>query len=250
MILANAIRAIGSLAVCVSGVVYAQSAVVPRFEVAAIKPSNADPGASGIHTANGRLTANNVTLKRCIMGAYAVGPNQIFGGPDWLDSDRFEITAKAEQRVGDGVLMTMLQTLLADRFQLVLHREAKPIEAYVLEVAKNGPKLEKGDAQGAKTNNGRGEIVARNATMDRLAEILSRQIDLPVMNHTGLEGVFNFRLQWTPENASPPKPADGAVIEGPSLFTAIQEQLGLRLHAQKVPVEVLVIDHVEKPSEN
>ncbi len=250
MLLANAIRAIASLAVCVSGAVYAQSAVVPRFEVAAIKPSNADPGASGIHTANGRLTANNVTLKRCIMGAYAVGPNQIFGGPDWLDSDRFEITAKAEQPVGDSVLMTMLQTLLADRFQLALHREAKPIEAYVLEVAKNGPKLEKGDAQGAKTNNGRGEIVARNATMDRFAEILSRQIDLPVVNHTGLEGVFNLKLQWTPENASPAKPADGAVIEGPSLFTAIQEQIGLRLHAQKVPVEVLVIDRVEKPSEN
>ena len=201
-------------------------------------------------TGNGRLTAINVTLKRCIMGAYAVGPNQIFGGPDWLDADRFEITAKAEQPVGDQILMTMLQGLLAERFKLALHREAKPIEAYVLEVAKNGPKLEKGDGQGARTSNGRGDIVATNATMDRFAEILSRQTDLPVVNQTGLEGVFNLKLQWTPENARLATPADGAGIDGPSIFTAIQEQLGLRLHAQKVPVEVLVIDHVEKPSEN
>jgi uncharacterized protein (TIGR03435 family) len=244
------IRAIASLAVCVSGVAYAQSVPAPQFEVAAIKPSTADPGSSGINTGNGRMNALNVTLKRCIMGAYSVGPNQIFGGPDWLDSDRWEIIAKAEQPVGDHALMTVLQSLLADRFKLALHRQSKPIEVYVLEVAKNGPKLEKGDGQGAKTSNGRGDIVAANATMDRFAEILSRQMDLPVVNHTGLEGVFNLKLQWTPESARPANPVAGAAIEGPSIFTAIQEQLGLRLHAQKEPVEVLVIAHVERPSEN
>jgi uncharacterized protein (TIGR03435 family) len=244
------IRAIASLALCVSGAVYGQSGVAQRFEVASIKPSNGDPGSSGIITTRGRLTAINVTVKRCIMGAYGVGPNQIFGGPDWLDSDRFEITAKADQPVGDHILMTMLQTLLAERFRLVLHREAKPIEVYILDVAKNGPKLEKGDGLGSKTNNGRGDIVATNATMDRFAEILSRQTDRPVVNETGLEGVFNLKLQWTPESATPAKQPDGAAIDGPSLFTAIQEQLGLQLRARKVPVEVLVIDHLEKPSAN
>jgi uncharacterized protein (TIGR03435 family) len=245
------IPAFAVLAVCVSGAVCGQSAVSQQFEVASIKPSKGPSSlSSGLSTGNGRLTASNVTLKRCIMGAYAVGPNQIFGGPDWLESDRFEITAKAEQPVGDGILMAMLQTLLAERFKLALHREAKPIEAYVLEVSKNGPKLEKGDGHGSKTSNGRGDIVATNATMDRFAEILSRQMDLPVVNHTGLEGVFNLKLQWTLESAKVAKPVEGAVIEGPSIFTAIQEQLGLRLHAQKMPVEVLVIDHVEKPSEN
>jgi len=244
------IRAFAIVPVCVSGAVYAQAPVASQFEVAAIRPSNADPNSSGINTGNGRLNAVNVTLKRCIMGAYAVGPNQVLGGPDWLDSDRFDITARAEQPLGDRALMTLLQTLLADRFKLALHREGKPIEAYVLEVTKNGPKLEKGDGQGAKTSNGRGDIVATNATMDRFAEILSRQMDLPVVNHTGLDGVFNVKLQWTPENARLAKAADSAALDGPSIFTAIQEQLGLRLHAEKVPVEVLVIDHAEKPSEN
>jgi uncharacterized protein (TIGR03435 family) len=244
------VRVIASLSVCLSAVVYGQSAAGPQFEVASVKPSIADPSSSGMNTGNGRLTAINVTLKRCIMGAYGVGPNQIYGGPDWLDSDRFEIAAKAEQPVGDRILMTMLQTLLAERFKLALHREAKPIEAYVLEVTKNGAKLEKGDGGGAKTSNGRGDIVATNATMDRFAEILSRQMDLPVVNHTGLEGVFSLRLQWTIESARSAKLLDGAVIEGPSIFTAIQEQLGLRLRAQKVPVEVLRIDHAEKPADN
>ena len=142
------------------------------------------------------------------MGAFAVGPNQIFGGPDWLASDRFEITAKAEQPVGDHILMAMLQTLLTDRFKLAIHREAKPIQAYVLEVSKNGRKLEKGDGHGSRTTNGRGDIVATNATMDRFAEILSRQMDLPVINRTGLDGVFNLKLQWTPLNTTPAKPGD------------------------------------------
>ncbi len=223
-----------------------------QFEVASIKPSGSTQNAfsSGLNTANGRLTAVNVTLKRCIMGAYALGPNQILGGPDWMDTDRFDIAAKADQPVGDRIQMTMLQTLLADRFRLKLHRETKPVQTYVMEVAKNGPKLERGDGHGSKTSNGRGDIVATNATMDRFAEILSRQMDLPVVNRTGLDGVFNLKLQWTPESARPPKPGDGAQIEGPSIFTAIQEQLGLRLRAEKTAVEVLVIDHVEKPTEN
>jgi uncharacterized protein (TIGR03435 family) len=249
------IRAVASLAVCVAGAVYGQSAVGQQFEVASIKPSNADSGSSGIESGHGRIHGINVTLKRCIMGAYGIGPNQVLGGPDWITSDLFDITAKAEQPVGGAALMSMLQTLLADRFKLALHREATPIQAYVLEIAKSGPKLEKGDGQGARTNSGRGEIVATNATLDRFSEILSRQMDLPVVNHTGLQGVFNLKVRWTPESAPPAKPPEGPIIEGPiiegpSIFTAIQQQLGLRLHAQKVSIEVLVIDRAERPSEN
>lgn len=242
------IREIACVMLCACGLVFGQSEPAPRFEVASIKASQGNPISSGIYTGHGWLTATNVTLKRCIIGAYAVGPNQLIGGPDWLESDRFEISAKAEQPVGDSDLMAMLQTLLAERFKLALHRESKPIEAYVLEIGKNGPKLKKGDGGDSKTGNGRGDITATNATMDRFAEILSRQMDLPVVNHTGLEGVFHLRLQWTPESAK--KTADGISTEGPSVFTAVQEQLGLRLRAQKVPVNVLVIDHVERPSEN
>ena len=218
----------------------------PQFEVVSIKPSKADAGSpSGIDSRNGRIDARNVTLKRCIMGAYGVGPNQIIGGPDWLDTDRFEIIAKAEEPVGVSVLNVMLQVLLADRFKLALHRETRPIDAYVLEVRNDQPKLERGDGKDATTSNGRGGIVATNATMDRFAEILSRQMDRPVINRTALEGLFNVTLKWTPDSTR----RDDA-SEGPSVFTAIQEQLGLRLRAQKVPVEVLVIDSVQKPSEN
>jgi uncharacterized protein (TIGR03435 family) len=193
----------------------------------------------------------NVTLQRCIMGAYGLGPNQILGGPGWLDSDRYEIIAKAEQPVGDDVLMTMLRSLLAERFKLAIHRETKTIQAFVLEVTKNGPKLERAEDGESITRNGRGLIDAKTITMDRFAEVLSRRMDLPVVNHSGLEGIFNLKLEWTPESTKPVKPGtDGLATEGgPSIFTAIQ-QLGLRLRLQKTPVEVLVIDHAEKPSQN
>ena len=196
---------------------------------------------------------SNATLKRCIMGAYGLGPNQILGGPEWLDSDRYEIIAKADQPVNDdAVLMAMLQTLLAERFKLAIHRETKTVQAFVLEVAKNGPKMAKAEDREATTRNGRGLIDARTITMNRLAEVLSRQMDRPVVNQTGLEGAFDLKLEWTPESARPVRVgADGAPTEsGLSIFTAIQQQLGLRLRSEKAQVEMLVIDHAEKPSEN
>jgi uncharacterized protein (TIGR03435 family) len=186
----------------------------------------------------------NVTLKRCIMGAYGIGPNRIFGGPDWLVSARFEIAATAGQPVDDdAVLMSMLQTLLAERFSLRIHRETKLVEAYLLEVAPKGPKLRTAETPESATRNSPGRIDATAIAMDRFAEVLSRQTDLPVLNRTGLQGAFDLKLQWTPGSAAD----DDA---GPSIFTAIQQQLGLRLRSRKTPVEALVIDHAEKPSEN
>jgi uncharacterized protein (TIGR03435 family) len=234
------------LFVCVAAV-YGQ----PQFEVASIKPSADPTNNSTGNSGKGRLTMTNVTLKRCIMGAYAIGPNLIVGGPDWLDSDRFVITAKAEQPVGDGELMAMLRTLLAERFRLAVHHESRLAPVYFLEVTKNGPKLEKSAGEGSRSNNGRGVIEARALTMDGFAQRLSRQTDLPVVNRTGLEGAYNLKLQWTPESQRASKPGEvGAVDTGISIFTAIQEQLGLRLRPQKAPLEMLVIDHAEKPAEN
>ena len=247
------VRAIVTFAACVAVALYGQVAAGPRFEVSSVKPSNADASSSaGIKTGHGRLDAYNVTLKRCIIGAYGVGPQQISGGPDWLDLDRFEILAKADQPIDDdAALMVMLQGLLAERFHLMLHRETRNISAFVLEVAKNGPKLEKAVAGEASTNtstnNSGVTIDAHNTDMESFAKILARRTDLPVVNHTDLSGIFNFKLHWTPEST---RPADNVSPEAVSLFTAIQEQLGLRLRSQKAPVEVLVIDHVEKPSGN
>jgi uncharacterized protein (TIGR03435 family) len=223
-----------------SAALQAQPSDTPRFEVASIKPSNADPRSGGVSSRSGLLRSVNVTLKRSIMGAYAIGPNQIAGGPDWLDTERFDITAKAGQPLGDHDLMVMLQSLLAERFKLAIHREMKTTQVYVMEAAKN-VKLEKDDGGNSSTENGRGDLVVRNASMDRFAEVLSRQTDFPVVNRTGLDGVFKLELKWS---------LDSAKGDGPSLYTAIQEQLGLRLRAQKIPIEVLVIDHAERPTEN
>jgi len=226
-------------------------AELPRFEVAAIKPTPADRqnGSSGITTRLGRLTASNVTLKRCIIGAYGVGPSQIIGGPPWLDTERFEIAAKADQPVGDHALMGMLQTLLAERFQLSVHRETRNMEALVLEVSKNGPKLEKAEGE-SSTTSGRGRLDAKATNMNLLAQLLSRALSVPVVNGTGLEGSFNFKLEWSPDSDRPVKPGEAPPDTGPSIYTAIQQQLGLRLQSRKSPVEVLVIERAEKPSEN
>ena len=247
------VRAIALLAACLSGAGYGQSPLGPQFEVASIKQSAAgSDSSSGIRTGHGRLDANNVTLMRCILGAYGVGPHQVSGGPEWLNSERFQISAKADQPINDdAVLMVMLQGLLADRFALVFHRETRIITALVLEVGKNGSKLEKAEGGEASNNtsnkNSAVTIESHYTDMDAFARVLARQTDLPVVNNTGLNGTFNFKLHWIADNA---KPAEVTAAEGPSLFSAIQEQLGLRLRSEKSPVEILVIESVKKPSEN
>ena len=246
-------RTIAGLMICVSGAVYAQPAAAPRFEVASVKPTPADQynGSSGVTTRHDRLTANRVTLKRCIMGAYGVGPNQVVGGPPWLDSDRFEIAAKADHLVdNDAVFMAMLQTLMAERFKLAIHRETRTMEALVLEVARNGLKLEKAEGGDSNTDSSHGRIDARATDMSLFAQLLSRAMAVPVVNETGLDGAFNFKLEWSADADKPVKPGENAADSGPSIFTALQQQLGLRLQARKTPVDVLVIDHAERPSEN
>ncbi|MES1262251.1 MAG: TIGR03435 family protein [Acidobacteriota bacterium] len=174
-----------------------------------------------------------------------------FGRQNRPGEARFDIEARAGQPIDDdSALMAMLRTLLAERFHLVAHRESKPIAAYVLTVARNGPRLEKALDGEATTNSGHGSIDARVITMQRFAEVLSRQMDFPVVDQTRLEGAFNVNLKWSPESDRPVKPGELPALDtGPSVFTAIQ-QLGLRLQARKTPVDVLVIDHAEMPSEN
>lgn len=246
------IRALAGLLLAVPWSLSAQPAPESRFEVASIKPTPADQynGSSGIKSGHGRITASGVTLKRCIIGAYGVGPSQIVGGPPWLDSDRFEIAAKADQPLGDAGLMTMLQTLLADRFKLALHHETRTLEALVLEVAKSGPKLEKAEGEGSSTDSHRGGITGRSLSMDHFAWVLARALNVPVVNQTGLEGNFNFKLEWSPDADKPVKPGEIPADTGPSIYAALQEQLGLRLASRKAPVDVLVIDHAERPTEN
>ena len=220
----------------------------PRFEVSSIKPASDDEiaaGTSGIKTGHGRAVGTNVTLMRCIIGSYHIGPGQVIGGPNWLDSDRFHIEAKAAEPVNDdATLDAMLRNLLTERFHLAVHRETRDLRALVLVVAKHGSKVQKTEGGDAVTDAGHGALTLKNSTMDALAERLARTTNLPVVNQTGLAGFFNLSLTWTPDNDQP-KP-DGP----PPLSVALEEQLGLQLKSERAPVEVLVIDHVEKPTEN
>jgi uncharacterized protein (TIGR03435 family) len=226
---------------------------LPRFEVASIRPSNSEElaGSSGCQTTSGLIRCTNVTLKRCIVGAYVVGPDRVLGGPDWTNTDHYQITARAGQPINDDkALMAMLQTLLAERFKLVLHRESRRGEAMVLEVAKNGPKLQLAGDAILTYNNRHDRLDATTMTMAGFAEILSRNLNLPVVDRTGLTSAFNFTLRWNPDSAGALERDDAASALRSEVSNAIARQLGLTLKSKRMPVEVLVIDHAAKPSEN
>ena len=216
-----------------------------------------------------RFTATGVTLQGLIREAYEVEDNQISGAPAWLDSERYDIEAKADKSVADELqklsfdqrlveYRRMLQALLGDRFQLTLHRETKELPVYALVIAKKGPKLQEthpGDNDPTGMTFGWGLLKGEGVPIALLVRHLSRQqLDRPVVDKTGLTGKYDFTLKWIPDDRRTPtvgqQGTDDTPPPGPSIFTAIQEQLGLRLEPQKGPVEVLVIDHVERPSEN
>ncbi len=241
------------LAPCDSFVHGQSTSAPPTFEVATIKLSSAATNtSSGISTGSGRLSAKNVTLKRCIVGAYEISPQQITGGPPWLDSTRFDIEAKSEKPTDeDAELNRLLIQLLADRFQLKLHTEQRPTQVYMLEQLPAGLKLkpdETGEAySNTSSSNSRVVLQVAHTTMDDFAKRLSRSMDHPVVNSTGLAGTYRFELQWTPERAQLSEASGGDSV---SIFTAVQEQLGLRLRSAKLPVETYVIDSATAPSDN
>ena len=207
---------------------------------------------------SGRFTAENATARELISFAYNVRAFQVSGGPGWIDADHYDIVAKPEAKAGRGQIYPMVQALLGDRFQLNLHRETKELPVYVLVLAKGGPKFKEAKPDGDRPLNGiqgvgRGELTGLGADMGLFARRLAVVVGRTVVDRTGLTGKYDFKLQWTPDTSqamrSPDEPpADHA--SGPSIFSAIQEQLGLRLEASKGPVEILVIDHIEKPSAN
>jgi len=190
----------------------------------------------------------NGTLKGMIETAYDLRDFQIFGGPGWVNSERYDVLAKSESAVEDNqAIRRRLQTLLAERFQLQLHRETKDLPEYALRVGKNGTRLSAGEPSRVEgIERSCGQMVATRATMGNLVFMLSRQLDRPVIDDTGLPGKYKFDLKWTPDAG----PCTGATDDRPSLFTALQEQLGLKLESIKGPVDSLVIDSAARPSEN
>lgn len=236
------------------------------FTVASVKPNRSSDDRFMLRfLPGGGLTATGVTLEMLIMNAYELAGYQIVGAPGWVGTERWDIEAKTDGVRGTlkrDQLDAMLQRLLEDRFQLRTHRQSKKLPAYALVVAKGGPKLKPHPADGARPQErfGFGSANAANVPIAYLAGQLSLGLDRPVLDRTGVQGRYDFTLEWTPASgefsptafglpprAEPPRPVDP---NRPSIFTALQEQLGLRLKSTKAPVEILTIDHVELPSEN
>ncbi len=214
----------------------------PAFEAAAIKPSKDASRGTSWNTEHGRMNLS-ATLKGMIAIAYQVKNFQVSGGPKWIDEDRFEINAKAEGPAEDPQLLAMLQTLLADRFQLAIHREQKVAPAYALVVSKSGLKIKPVEgATGSSSKGGRGVMTAKGVTMAKLAESLSRNLQAPVADLTETPGAFDFKLEWSIEG-------DANDVQS-ALFAALQSQLGVKLESHKLPVDMIVVDKAEKPSEN
>jgi uncharacterized protein (TIGR03435 family) len=231
----------------------------PAFDVAAVKPSK--PSSSdwtGLQIpGGGRFNANGVSLKAIIHFAYGVQDSQISGGPNWAGTDLFEVIAKAEGDATPAQIKLMLQTLLTDRFKLVLRHETKEVPVYHLVVAKNGPRLkESSQKSGSISGRGPGQVEGQKASMAMLVKLLTFQLGQTVEDQTDLKGNYDFKLSWMPDELQQGRPggpdsaANPVDPSGASIFTAIQEQLGLKLEASKSLVEVLVIDHAERPTEN
>ena len=257
------------------------------FEVASIKPNHSGDRRFFVSWQPGRFNATGMTLKFLITMAYDVKDFQVLGGPGWVNSERYDIDAKEPDSIAqeleklpdeqrEPLADSMLQSLLADRFQLKLTRGTKDMPAYALVVAKSGPKLQEakpvdtpvdapggpgGHPHGPMLRMGRGELTGQGVALTFLASMLSQQLGRTVLDKTGLKGNYDFSLKWTPEQGAgmmlggpgggpPPDGAPPGEASGPSIFTALQEQLGLKLEPTKAPAEVLTIDHVERPSEN
>jgi uncharacterized protein (TIGR03435 family) len=269
----------------------------PKFEVASIRQCNnanaagKSSGRAGQNSSPDRVTMNCQPLRNFIRSAYITNGRfnpldrmPIEGGPGWIDSDRYQITAKAEGTPGQEAMRgPMLRALLEDRFKLKVHRVTRDVPVYALIAAKNGPKLKafqegtcvvldlsKGPALPAKPipicgfamrkrNGANVTWEVHGGSLDDLARGLGEDLDRIVLNQSGIPGRFDFHLEFAPDQstaglgawlagASPGNPADPS--GGPSIFTAIQEQLGLKLESAKGPREFLVIDSVERPAEN
>ena len=254
------------------------------FEVASVKANKSGSMQTMMQAQpGGRLVLTNATLRMLIRNAYHVQDFQITGGPDWLNSDRFDIVTKAAGNPSMDQLELMLRSLLTDRFKLAVRHETRDLPIYALELARTdgklGPQLRAGVHCTPRGNAppqpvpsqafppfgqplpcglriGPGSMEARGVEMRMLAETLSNQAGRVVLDRTGLSGEFDFDLTWTPDRLPQGPPPPGAPPfppidpNGPSIFTAVQEQLGLKLEPTKGLVDVLVVDHAEQPTEN
>jgi uncharacterized protein (TIGR03435 family) len=219
------------------------------FEVASIRPSQ--EGKEKIDHVPGSIVAHNSRLTALIAWAYSVQEYQV-SGPGWLNDARFEISAKASTPAAEKELRAMLQALLAERFKLGLHRTTKEMQALIMTVGKDGHKLHPPGQDDPNFDTGKLRLSAKNAEISQLTNFLSREIHLPIVDQTGLTGRFDYSLDINKYVTEEMQRGPGPPPEAPQIIArAFQEQLGLKLESRKTPIEVLVIDHIEKlPTEN
>lgn len=216
------------------------------FEVASVKP-NPQGDVAGFDfsfTADGGVTARNFSAWNLIRTAFNLHDLQMRGGPSWVKSQGYDIQAKPGASVARDQTLLMLQSLLAERFQLKFRRETQQVPSYVLSVGPKGSKL--GPPRTGRARTRMGDLDVPSMTVASLCQVLEFDVGRPVVNGTGLDGSFSVQLQWASDRA----PKENADPSKPSLFTALQEQLGLKLDAGRTPVELFMIESLERPSEN
>jgi uncharacterized protein (TIGR03435 family) len=235
----------------------------PRFDIVDVHESvrSTNPNMTGGALRGGRYELRRATMVDLIRTAYGVDADSVIGGPNWLESDRFDVIAKAPSAASQETARLMLQSVLADRFKLVVHLDTKPMPAFVLRVGKGKPKLKESDAAGSAGCQRQPQtpqpgvipynvFSCRHVTMDafarRLREMAGDYMSVPVVDATGLEGFWDFELKWTFRAALSRAGSDGI-----NIFDALDKQLGLKLESEKAPAPVVVVDSVnEKPTAN
>jgi uncharacterized protein (TIGR03435 family) len=243
--------------------------VIPQFDVISVKPGT-DTRMLMQFTPDG-LRGSGITVRFLLYEGYGgINHEQVIGEPSWSNTQRFDIEAKVAPTDAPALgkmtfeqRRTMFQSILADRFKLVVHHETRELPIYVLSVAKGGPKLKPSapdDPAGQAPRRvglmiTRGKVTANDTQLSTLLTVLSRTLGRTVIDKTGLTGNYDFTLEYAPEEGGPPPPGEAAQPasppdSAPSIFTALKEQLGLKLDSAKGPVDVIVIDHIEKPAEN
>jgi uncharacterized protein (TIGR03435 family) len=229
------------------------------FDVASIKvnKSGGNTGITGrggqIRPSKGQIAMENVTLWKALGFAHGIGEDKDYAitGPDWLKTERYDIVGKIPPGTTFEQMRRMLQATLTERFKLGLHRETKEMPIYALVVGREGLKIKETEMGHGGFSFGRGHIEAKSGALVAFADRLSQMLDRPVIDYTNTPGVFNFTLDWSPDQPMTNPAEETANPAGPSIFTAVQQQLGLRLEARRGPVDVLVIDRGDRvPIEN
>lgn len=270
----SALLAVAATFLCLSGQSWAQSSAdnaasgVPSYATVSIKPDKSGLQWQTVTVGPGELTVKNETVPMMIRHAYQIELDQIHGGPDWLNTDRYDVQAKVDKSAletlknlsrehADLEQRQMMQALLADRFKLMVHRDTNAVPVYDLVLAEKGPKMQQSlpgdaEAQGRVIQVSKGHISGREVPIATLASLLSEQLGRSVIDKTGLANHYDVTLQWpvSVEGQQETENSSAAESSREMILAAVADQLGLKLEPHEVPMEILVIDHVERPTQN